>query len=85
MTTPIFLQNKAITVAHFPSALGSWLSDLHLFQLMFSWPTAALLQPRPGRSSPGDPAREYQQMFFTGSFQETIPRDDTGEVYNGLL
>lgn len=68
MTIPIFLQNKPITDAHFLSSLGFWLSDLHLVQPMLSWPTAALSQPRTGRSSPSpeDPAREYQQLFSYG-------------------
>ena len=72
---------------HFPSFLDFWLSDLHLFQSMLSWPEAAISHPRTGSPSLTDVAREYLAKVFLQdrSTQATAHSSISEKVYKELL
>lgn len=87
MTIPVFPQNKPLMHVHFPPFLDLWLSDLHLFQSMLSWPGAAISHPRTGGPSLTDVAREYLANVFVQdrSTQATAHSSTSEVVYNKLL
>lgn len=87
MSISIFPQIKSIMHVHFPSSFDFWLSALHLFQSMLSWPVAAISQPRTGSPSRTDIARKYLTNAFLRdrSTQEMAPNSITEKVYDELL
>ena len=78
---------QPLMYVHFPSFIDFWLSDLHLFQSMLSWPGAAISHPRTGSPSLTDVAREYLANVFLRdrSTQAMAHNSISEQVYKELL
>lgn len=87
MTIPVFSENKPVMHVHLPFFLDLWLSDLHLFQSVLSWPGAAISHPRTESPSWTDTARNHLTNVFLPdrSTQAMAHRGMREEVYYKLL